>query len=166
MGWTTKPRAFTCPVACAPFATCATDERPPAYTAGGRSAIHVSMRDHGTCGERMVSPHAHGSRAGGGTHAQRGVPPRANYLGASVTALLFLLISLASGWISEKTARLSVVYGSLTAALVFPLLRVSLLLCAAPRCGGSRSLVAAADRGWRTDPHPSETGRAGALRQA
>jgi YihY family inner membrane protein len=39
--------------------------------------------------------------------------------GAIVTALLFLLISLASGWISEKTARLSVIYGSLTTSLVF-----------------------------------------------
>ena len=38
---------------------------------------------------------------------------------AIATALLFLLISLASGWISEKTARLSVVYGSLTTSLVF-----------------------------------------------
>lgn len=39
--------------------------------------------------------------------------------GAIVTAVLLLLISLASGWIYEKTARLSVIYGSLTAALVF-----------------------------------------------
>jgi membrane protein len=49
----------------------------------------------------------------------RGLRIRDGLAGAIVTALLFLLISLASGWISEKTARLSVVYGSLTAALVF-----------------------------------------------
>ena len=49
----------------------------------------------------------------------RGLRTRDGLAGAIVTALLFLLISLASGWISEKTARLSVVYGSLTAALVF-----------------------------------------------
>jgi membrane protein len=39
--------------------------------------------------------------------------------GALVTALLLLAISLASGFIFDRTARLSVVYGSLTAALVF-----------------------------------------------
>lgn len=49
----------------------------------------------------------------------RGLRIRDGLVGAIVTALLFLLISLASGWISEKTARLSVVYGSLTGALVF-----------------------------------------------
>jgi membrane protein len=49
----------------------------------------------------------------------RGLRIRDGLVGAIVTAALFLLISLASGWISEKTARLSVVYGSLTAALVF-----------------------------------------------
>jgi membrane protein len=49
----------------------------------------------------------------------RGLRTRDGLAGAIVTALLFLLISLASGWISEKTAKLSVVYGSLTAALVF-----------------------------------------------
>jgi membrane protein len=49
--------------------------------------------------------------------------------GAFVTALLLLAISLASGWIFEKTARLSVVYGSLTAALVF-LYSVYLYACA------------------------------------
>ena len=56
-------------VDCAPFAPCAIDERPPPLSAGGRSAISVSTQDHGTCGERVVSPHAHGSRAGGGTPA-------------------------------------------------------------------------------------------------
>ena len=49
----------------------------------------------------------------------RGLRIRDGLAGAIVTALLFLLISLASGWISEKTTRLSVVYGSLTTALVF-----------------------------------------------
>lgn len=49
--------------------------------------------------------------------------------GAFVTALLLLAISLASGWIFEKTTRLSVVYGSLTAALVF-LYSVYLYACA------------------------------------
>jgi len=49
--------------------------------------------------------------------------------GAFVTALLLLAISLASGWIFEKTARLSIVYGSLTAALVF-LYSVYLYACA------------------------------------
>jgi membrane protein len=49
----------------------------------------------------------------------RGLRIRDGLAGAIVTALLFLLISLATGWISERTAKLSVVYGSLTAALVF-----------------------------------------------
>jgi hypothetical protein len=43
--------------------------RSPAPPAGGRSAIPVSMRDHRTCGGRMVSPHVQGSRAGEGTPA-------------------------------------------------------------------------------------------------
>jgi uncharacterized BrkB/YihY/UPF0761 family membrane protein len=54
----------------------------------------------------------------------RFVPPRRLRLrdglaGAILTALLLRLISLASGWIYESTTRLSVVYGSLTSALVF-----------------------------------------------
>jgi uncharacterized BrkB/YihY/UPF0761 family membrane protein len=49
----------------------------------------------------------------------RGLRIRDGLAGAIATAFLFLLISLASGWISEKTARLSVVYGSLTTSLVF-----------------------------------------------
>jgi membrane protein len=54
----------------------------------------------------------------------RFVPPerlrfRDGLVGAIVTALLLRLISLASGWIYERTTRLSVVYGSLTSALVF-----------------------------------------------
>jgi len=49
--------------------------------------------------------------------------------GAIVTALLLLGISLLSGWIYTKTTRLSLVYGSLTAALVF-LYSVYLYACA------------------------------------
>ena len=49
----------------------------------------------------------------------RGLRTRDGLAGAIVTAIFFLLISLASGWISEKTSRLSVVYGSLTTSLVF-----------------------------------------------
>ena len=49
----------------------------------------------------------------------RGLRIRDGLAGAIATALLFLLISLASGWISEKTSRLSVIYGSLTTSLVF-----------------------------------------------
>src|SRR6185503_10645797 len=49
----------------------------------------------------------------------RGLRFRDGLVGAIVTALLLRLISLASGWVYERTTRLSVVYGSLTAALVF-----------------------------------------------
>jgi membrane protein len=49
----------------------------------------------------------------------RGLRVRDGVAGAIVTALLLLLISLASGVIYERTTNLSVVYGSLTAALVF-----------------------------------------------
>jgi membrane protein len=49
----------------------------------------------------------------------RGLRIRDGLVGAIVTALLLLLISLASGWIYERTTSLSVVYGSITAALVF-----------------------------------------------
>jgi membrane protein len=49
----------------------------------------------------------------------RGLRIRDGLVGAIVTGLLLRLISLASGWIYEGTSRLSVVYGSLTAALVF-----------------------------------------------
>ncbi len=48
---------------------------------------------------------------------------------AIVTALLLLAISLASGWIYTRTTRLSLVYGSLTAALVF-LYSIYLYACA------------------------------------
>jgi membrane protein len=49
----------------------------------------------------------------------RGLRVRDGVAGAIVTALLLLLISLAAGLIFERTTNLSVVYGSLTAALVF-----------------------------------------------
>jgi membrane protein len=49
----------------------------------------------------------------------RGLRIRDGLVGAIVTALLFQLITFASSWVYEGTTRLSVVYGSLTAALVF-----------------------------------------------
>ena len=49
----------------------------------------------------------------------RGIRFRDGLVGAIVTAVLLLLIALGSGWIYDKTTRLSVIYGSLTAALVF-----------------------------------------------
>jgi membrane protein len=49
----------------------------------------------------------------------RGLRVRDGLVGAIVTALLFRLIALASGYIYVKTTRLSIVYGSLTSALVF-----------------------------------------------
>jgi membrane protein len=49
----------------------------------------------------------------------RGIRIRDGLAGAILTAILLLVISLASGWIYEKTTSLSVVYGSLTSALVF-----------------------------------------------
>jgi membrane protein len=49
----------------------------------------------------------------------RGLRVRDGVAGAIVTAVLLLLISLASGLIYERTTNLSVVYGSLTSALVF-----------------------------------------------
>jgi membrane protein len=49
----------------------------------------------------------------------RGLRIRDGLAGAIVTALLLVLISFASGLIYERTTNLSVVYGSLTAALVF-----------------------------------------------
>jgi uncharacterized BrkB/YihY/UPF0761 family membrane protein len=52
-------------------------------------------------------------------HPPRRLSFRDGLVGAIVNALLLRLISLASGWIYERTTRLSVVYGSLTSALVF-----------------------------------------------
>jgi YihY family inner membrane protein len=49
----------------------------------------------------------------------RGLSIRDGLAGALVTGLLLQLIALASAWTYERATRLSVVYGSLTAALVF-----------------------------------------------
>ena len=49
----------------------------------------------------------------------RGLRFRDGLVGAVVTAVLLQAISLASGFIYDRTTKLSVVYGSLTAALVF-----------------------------------------------
>jgi membrane protein len=49
----------------------------------------------------------------------RGLRIRDGLVGAILTALAFELISLASAWIYDKTTELSVIYGSLTSALVF-----------------------------------------------
>lgn len=49
----------------------------------------------------------------------RGLRIRDGLAGAILTALAFEVISLASGWIYDQTTELSVIYGSLTSALVF-----------------------------------------------
>ena len=49
----------------------------------------------------------------------RGLRIRDGLVGAILTALAFELISLASGWIYDRTTSLSIIYGSLTSALVF-----------------------------------------------
>jgi membrane protein len=49
----------------------------------------------------------------------RGLRIRDGLAGAIVTAIFFQLIALASSFLYERATRLSVVYGSLTAALVF-----------------------------------------------
>jgi membrane protein len=49
----------------------------------------------------------------------RGIAFRHGLAGAIVTAVLLQLITLASGYIYDKTTNLSVIYGTLTAALVF-----------------------------------------------
>jgi membrane protein len=67
-------------------------------------------------------------------------------VGAIVTALLFRLIALASGWIFMKTTRLSVVYGSLTAALVF---LYSMYLYASALLVGAETAAA-----WSRPPGP------------
>jgi membrane protein len=59
----------------------------------------------------------------------RGLRIRDGLAGATVTALLLQLISFASGWTYAKATDLSVVYGSLTAALVF-LYSIYLYSCA------------------------------------
>jgi membrane protein len=49
----------------------------------------------------------------------RGISFRHGLAGATMTAVLLQLITLASGYIYDKTTKLSVIYGTLTAALVF-----------------------------------------------
>src|SRR5262249_36546233 len=49
----------------------------------------------------------------------RGLRIRDGVVGATVTAVLLQVISFASGFIYDRTTNLSVIYGSLTAALVF-----------------------------------------------
>ena len=68
--------------------------------------------------------------------------------GALLTTLLFFAISLASGWVYEKTTRLSVIYGSLSTALVF---LYSLYLYASSLLFGAE--VAAA---WSAPPAPRD----------
>jgi membrane protein len=49
----------------------------------------------------------------------RGIGFRHGLAGAVMTAILAQLITSASGYIYDKTTKLSVIYGTLTAALVF-----------------------------------------------
>jgi membrane protein len=77
----------------------------------------------------------------------RGLRLRDGLVGAIVTALLFRLIALASGWIYVRTTRLSVVYGSLTAALVF---LYSMYLYASALLLGAETAAA-----WSRPPGPS-----------
>ena len=76
----------------------------------------------------------------------RGLRFRDGLVGAIVTALLFRLIALASGWIYVKTTRLSVVYGSLTSALVF---LYSMYLYASALLFGAETAAA-----WSRPPMP------------
>jgi membrane protein len=77
----------------------------------------------------------------------RGLRFRDGLVGAIVTALLFRLIALASGWIYVSTTRLSVVYGSLTAALVF---LYSMYLYASALLLGAETAAA-----WSRPPDPA-----------
>ncbi len=76
----------------------------------------------------------------------RGLRIRDGLVGAVVTALLFRLIALASSWIYVSTTRLSVVYGSLTAALVF---LYSMYLYASALLFGAETAAA-----WSRPPAP------------
>jgi len=78
----------------------------------------------------------------------RGLRVRDGVVGAVVTAVLFQLISLASGWIYAKTTKLTVVYGSLTTALVF---LYSVYVCASALLVGAE--VAAA---WSRPETPND----------
>src|SRR5262249_50174218 len=76
----------------------------------------------------------------------RGLRLRDGIVGAVVTALCLLLISFASGWIYDQTTQLSVIYGSLTAALVF---LYSVYLSAAALLLGAEMAA-----GWARPPGP------------
>ena len=84
----------------------------------------------------------------------RGLRIRDGLAGAMITALAFELISLASGWIYAKTTNLSVIYGSLTSALVFLysvyLYACSLLLGAEVAAGWARPQTLGEDEPIRT----------------
>lgn len=80
----------------------------------------------------------------------RGLRVRDGLVGALVTALLLQLISFMSGWIYEKTTRLSVVYGSFTVGLVF---LYSVYLYASALLFGAE-VAAAWARPPREDPPP------------
>jgi membrane protein len=76
----------------------------------------------------------------------RGLRIRDGVVGAVVTAICLQLISLASGWIYDKTSELSVIYGSLTAVLVF---LYSMYLTAAALLLGAETAA-----GWARPPGP------------
>src|SRR5262245_31080822 len=76
----------------------------------------------------------------------RGLRFRDALVGAIVTAVLFRLIALASGYIYDRTTRLSVVYGSLTSALVF---LYSMYLYASALLFGAEAAAA-----WSLPPGP------------
>ncbi len=96
----------------------------------------------------------------------RGLHLRDGLVGAVVTALLLQAIAFASSLIYERTTQLSVVYGSLTAALVFLysvyLYSSALLLGAEIAAAWSQPPVEDSDAGRRS----AEALRARALRQA
>jgi membrane protein len=83
----------------------------------------------------------------------RGLRARDGIVGAVVTALLLQVISLGSAWIYEKTTELSVIYGSLTAALVF--------LYSFYLYGSALLLGAEVAAAWSRPP--AETGEAGPI---
>jgi len=106
----------------------------------------------------------------------RGLRVRDGLVGATVTAVASQLISFASGLIYERTTNLSVIYGSLTAALVFlysVYLYASVLLLGAevaagwsnPPTGPSEPIRTQLKRGVvglfvRQKPSPSDNGSA------
>ena len=88
----------------------------------------------------------------------RGLRIRDGLVGAVMTALLLQVISLASGWISAKTTRFSVVYGSLTTGLVF---LYSVYLCASALLVGAETAAAWSRPATESnDPIPAQLRRA------